>query len=101
MERMVTVLGGNTAWRQITHLAGWNIPDEKSPEPTQAFVALGATVNHIGTPSKQRRIQITSKRRDALVKEIDKINAERQLGPFGASWDTHSVTLQEESDVLS
>ena len=45
-ERKENAVCGNDAWRQITALIGWDIPDSTSPFPSSNTCLLGAGVRH-------------------------------------------------------
>ena len=58
---------GNKAWRETIDLAGWDIPDSKSPTPSRNTCLLGADVRHDWSGSV---LDITEIRADTLVQMI-------------------------------
>ena len=46
-ERCSVVEKGNEVWRKTIKLAGWDIPDSKSPTPSSETCLLGADVGHV------------------------------------------------------
>ena len=51
-ERQAIAESGHTAWRQITSLCGWEIPDSKSPPPAEFTCVLGADIKHFKSDSE-------------------------------------------------
>ena len=45
VERQSTMLSGYHCWRSFAASCGWDVPDEKSPEPQQCLRTLGAMTN--------------------------------------------------------
>ena len=45
-ERCSVVESCNKVWRNTTEIAGWDIPDSKSPPPSSGTCLLGADVRH-------------------------------------------------------
>jgi hypothetical protein len=54
---------GNDAWREITALTGWDIPDSKSPPPAETTCVLGADIRHDAYDSE---IDVTELRAETL-----------------------------------
>ena len=70
MDRLECVASGWEAWRHLADVTGWDVPDAKSPPPSQVYTAVGYVVIHIGTPSTCARLQITEERIDTLCAYI-------------------------------
>ena len=79
MERFETVWSGWAAWRKLASTLGWDVPDAKSPEPSQCYLAVGYKLNHVGTPDKWARLQLSEQRHEALQKYIAIALKERRL----------------------
>ena len=60
-------------WRRLAHLLGWNIPDEKSPEPSDLFKAIGVLVNLSLLPFGEAEIDILEDRAELILNKIDSI----------------------------
>ena len=44
LEVLKTIHSAFSCWRSFAVLCGWDVPDEKSPPPSQLFRALGAMI---------------------------------------------------------
>ena len=66
-ERNSIVQSGNDVWRETIDLAGWDIPDSKSPKPSDNTCLLGADIRHDAEGSV---IDITEARVDTLEQLI-------------------------------
>ena len=66
-ERNSVVESGNKVWRETIDLAGWDIPDSKSPKPSDNTCLLGADVRHDKDGSV---LDITETRVDTLEQLI-------------------------------
>ena len=66
-ERNSVVECGNKVWRETIDLAGWDIPNSKSPKPSNNTCLLGADVRHDGDASV---LDITETRVDTLEQLI-------------------------------
>ena len=62
-ERKEIAVCGNDAWREITALTGWDIPDSKSPPPAETTCVLGADIRHDAYDSE---IDVTELRAETL-----------------------------------
>ena len=69
------------AWRLFASLCGWNIPDEKSPPPTQSFRALGAMISLASSSCTDSFVTITPDRAEKLVKIFNDILKAGHLAP--------------------
>ena len=79
MDRMECLMDGWKAWRRIAEALGWDVPDKKSPSPSQDYLAIGYKVIHVGTPERWARLQISTARRDALCQYISDFLREGRL----------------------
>jgi hypothetical protein len=72
----------------FAELCGWDVPDGKSPTPAQVYLAVGYKVNHVGTPSRWARLQVSELRREGILKTIDSILQAGRLdgGLAGSVW---------------
>ena len=70
MDRQSTVMSGWLAWREIAAALGWDVPDKKSPYPTQNYLAVGYRMQHRGTPTALARLRISANRRATLIAYI-------------------------------
>ena len=84
IERSSTVTHGWQAWREAATILGWDVPDSKSPVPSQAYLVVGYNLNLRGTPEREAKLQVSEKRVDALVKYITAFLATEAL-PGGAA----------------
>ena len=69
------------AWRQSAVLCGWDVPDEKSPEPSQSFRALGAILAFSAYPRLPMLIHLAEDRKESLQVILEKVLHERRLAP--------------------
>ena len=62
VERLLTILSAWESWRGFAALAGWDVPDAKSPMPVgelaQRFVLLGGLINLSGPPNEPALISL-------------------------------------------
>ena len=62
-------------------LCGWDVPDEKSPEPSQSFRALGAILDFSAYPRTPMLIRPAEDRMESLQVILEKVLQERRLAP--------------------
>ena len=73
IERSSTIMCGWRAWRETAALLGWDVPDSKSPEPSQEYIVVGYNLNLRGTPDCEAKLQVADGRIEALLKYIGEI----------------------------
>ena len=73
VERYNTIESAWTSWRLFAHLCGWDIPDAKSPPPSQRLRVVGADVDLSALPHGPLVIMIASDRVDFLRSELMEI----------------------------
>ena len=62
-------------------MCGWDVPDAKSPPPSQCFRALGAIWDFTGFPSSPMHIRPAQDRLDSLKVLLGQVLTERRLSP--------------------
>ena len=62
-------------------LCGWDVPDEKSPEPSQSFRAPGAILDFSAYPRMPMVIRPAEDRMESLQVILEKVLHERRLAP--------------------
>ena len=65
-DRTSTIVSGFLLWRHLAALAGWDVPDRKSPPPTNRGRILGAESDLTGTPSHPPVLRIAEDRAHQL-----------------------------------
>ena len=84
IEEIVGLLHGWTCWRILAMLLGWDVPDSKSPLPSQLFTALGIQQVHLYTPEFPVTFQITAKRKAVLRALLEYFLNSKRIGPSDA-----------------
>lgn len=69
------------SWRQFAVLCGWDVPDEKSPRPSQSFRALGAALDFSAYPKFPMLIRPPQDRMVSLRTLLSQVLEERRLAP--------------------
>jgi len=85
VEPVETSLCGNKAWRLLALLCGWNIPDDKSPLPSDFFRLLGVFIDFRSVPAYPPLVRLAEDRYWKLVKILSDIRVSGSLGPAHAS----------------
>ena len=80
-DRAKTVHTGWVLWRSLADLAGWDVPDRKSPEPTAVARVLGATSDLTQTPNHPPTLRIEPDRARQLTDMISNILHKQSLAP--------------------
>ena len=68
-------------WRAFAVLCGWDVPDEKSPPPSQRFRALGAILDFVNFPMGPMLICPSEDRVEGLAEALLKIQLDGRLSP--------------------
>ena len=79
VEVMELVSSGFECWRKFASLCGWDVPDEKSPPPSQCFRALGAVMDFSGYPKGPMMIRPASDRLESLKCLLGQVLVQRKL----------------------
>ena len=72
---------GFSSWRRFADLCGWDVPDSKSPPPTQLFRALGAMMDFESYPRGPICIRPAEDRVTELLDVLQRILTDRALAP--------------------
>ena len=81
IEVMELITSAFECWRKFAELCGWDVPDEKSPPPSQCFRALGAILDFSGYPKGPMLIRPASDRLESLMILLGQVLAEQKLSP--------------------
>ena len=76
-ERLDTIESGWVLWRAFADLAGWDVPDVKSPPPSQVGRILVAASVPSNTPTKSPILAIAEDRKEQLaevLREVLRVN---------------------------
>ena len=95
-ERNSVVKSGNKVWRETVDLAGWDIPNSKSPKPSSNTCLLGADVRHDKDGSV---LDITETRVDTLEQLIlEHLNSDLlSAGAAGKLYGRSSATSSQSN----
>ena len=85
VDRVSTATETWKCWRRIAEATGWDVPDEKSPAPSAATVALGAMLDHTPTPNASSNIWVTEERSEAITMDLRSCWQRKTLGSGEAS----------------
>ena len=80
-DRASTIHSGFRLWRGLARLAGWDIPDRKSPPPASSGRVLGVRSNLAATPAGCPVIEVAPDRVDQLLGMLDEIISSNRLSP--------------------
>ena len=80
-EILKTVMEAFTCWRAFAVLCGWDVPDEKSPLPSQLFRALGAMVDLASFPRGPMVLRPAEDRVEGLIEALVNVSSQRHLSP--------------------
>ena len=64
-----------SSWRAFAQMCGWDVPDAKSPPPSQLFRALGAILDFTGFPSSPMYIRLAQDRLESLKVLLGQVGA--------------------------
>ena len=78
-ERKRYVQSAYRCWRVVADLTGWDVPDEKSPPPSQSLRTLGATTDLRDFPRKAIMLRVAKDRVAELTQQILEIHKARYL----------------------
>lgn len=67
-------------WRDTAAVTGWEVPDSKSPAPSAECAALGANLDHRGTPDQPSRVWVTKARCISMKTSLMEAFANKHLG---------------------
>ena len=81
VEQMRTGMSAFTSWRRFAVCCGWDIPDKKSPPPSQRFRTLGAITNLAGFPSGPILLEPAADRVAKILEELQDIFRNQRLTP--------------------
>ena len=74
-------MGSFRCWRSFADLCGWDVPDSKSPPPSQLFRALGAMIDLSLYPLSPMVIRPAGDRIDDLLNVLMGILSSERLAP--------------------
>ena len=79
-ERAATIRSGYSLWRGAVALAGWDVPDKKSPPPTSSSQILGVLSDLSQTPHNPPQIRVTEARVKKLQAQLNEVLQKEKLG---------------------
>ena len=79
-ERASTISSGYRLWRETVALAGWDVPDKKSPPPSSSCQILGVMSDLTHTPHNPPEIKVTQKRVEKLLEQLKEVLTKQRLG---------------------
>ena len=87
-DRKTTILSGFRLWRGLARLAGWDVPDRKSPPPSPCSRVLGVMSDLSPTPHAPPLVRVTPDRVELLVAALSKVieNGHLTSGLAGKLW---------------
>jgi len=80
VEPEESVTSSYVCWRTLARCAGWNIPDEKSPWPSEIFRLLGVIINLSGLPGSAPIIHMVEDRILKIINDFEAIKSAKELG---------------------
>ena len=84
IELLKRIGSGYKCWRSLAEMCGWDVPDKKSPPPSQFFRALGAMIDFRAYPGGPIRICPAEDRIEDLYAVLEAILWNRRLSPGSA-----------------
>ena len=81
LETLKTVFIAFASWRGFADLCGWDVPDAKSPPPSQCFRALGARLDLSAYPMVPMLIKPVEDRIEGMIEALLKVSHEKRLSP--------------------
>ena len=88
-ERAATIRSGYSLWRGAVALAGWDVPDKKSPPPTSSSQILGVLSDLSQTTHNPPQIRVTETRVKRLQAQLNEVLQKEKLGSglAGKLWE--------------
>ena len=80
VERTSVITEGWLVWRALAALAGWDVPDRKSPLPGRSSRVLGARSDLSRTPAEPPTLSIEADRVDQLINALTEVKFRKSLG---------------------
>ena len=80
-ERLASGESAFTSWRRFAVCFGWDIPDKKSPPPSQRFRTLGAMTNLSAFPKGPMLLEPADERVVKILDDLQIILHNRRLTP--------------------
>ena len=81
IEAMRTVMSAYWCWRTFADDCGWDVPDAKSPIPSQYFTALGAELDLTGFPVSPMMLRPAKGRAAKILSTLTTALATKKLEP--------------------
>ena len=81
IEILKSIPSAFASWHSFAVLCGWDVPDDKSPPPSQRFRALGAILDLMGFPLQPILLRPAEDRIEALIEALIKIRSEGRVSP--------------------
>ena len=81
VEILKTIMSAYSSWREFAVLCGWDVPDAKSPPPSQVFRALGAMIDLSAFPWGPLRFCPADDRVKSLCMQLEEIRSTGKLSP--------------------
>ena len=78
-ERKCFVTSAYRCWRRVAQLCGWDIPDEKSPPPSQDLRTLGAMTDLRGFPASPLLLRVARGRVNEVGAQLREIFDQKYL----------------------
>ena len=80
-DRASTIFSGYRLWRKLAFLAGWDVPDRKSPPPSSSSRILGMHSDLSKTPKEPAVVRIAEDRADQILKVFQEVLRRGSLSP--------------------
>ena len=80
-ELLKSVMSAFECWRCFADLCGWDVPDAKSPPPSQSFRGLGAIIDLSQYPAGPLLFRPAEDRINDLILTLQKVSEEHKLSP--------------------
>ena len=81
LEILKTIYSAFASWRGFAELCGWDVPDTKSPPPSQCFRALGALLDLSAFPTGPMLIKPVEDRMEGIIEALLKVSHAKRLSP--------------------
>ena len=79
-ERASSIASGHRLWRGSAALAGWDVPDQKSPPPSRSSQILGVLSDLSHTPDQTPVVRVTAARVERLSAQLREVLRCGRLG---------------------